>query len=100
MFPVPKPLRSSMHPHGLDGLSGLDKQKCELANQVYQSTTRLLAVALDRGVRCVLENPVSSLFWQTELLQVFASLACWCCRAFPYVPAWWTEAKERAALGL
>ena len=72
--PVPKPLRSSMHPHGLDGLSGLDKQKCELANQVYQSTTRLLAVALDRGVRCVLENPVSSLFWQTDYFKSLQAL--------------------------
>ena len=65
-LPAPKPLRSLSKPEGLDGLVGRDKAKCEVANQVYHGVAVLLQAALKRGVRCVIENPVSSLYWQTE----------------------------------
>ena len=73
-LPVPLPLRNPKRPHGLDGLRGLDKQKCETANQVYAAITKLLTVALQHGVRCVLENPVSSLYWQTDYFKALESL--------------------------
>ena len=65
-LPAPKPLRSLSKPEGLDGLVGRDKAKCEVANQVYHGVAVLLQAALKRGVRCVIENPVTSLYWQTE----------------------------------
>ena len=69
-LPVPQPKR----PHGLDGLWGVDKQKCETANQVYDDITKLLTVALQHGVRCALENPVSSLYWQTDYFKALEAL--------------------------
>ena len=73
-LPVPLPLRNNKRPHGLDGLRGVDKQKCETANQVYAAITKLLSVALQHGVRCVLENPVSSLYWQTDYFKALESM--------------------------
>ena len=67
----PVPLRSDEQPDGLDNLSGLDKLKTELANQLYESVTRivLLADALDLCV--VVENPANSLYWKTTFAQKF-----------------------------
>ena len=54
----PVPLRSDEQPDGLDNLSGLDKLKTELANQLYESVTRivLLADALDLCVGSILKQ--------------------------------------------
>ncbi|CAE7441415.1 unnamed protein product [Symbiodinium sp. CCMP2592] len=73
-LPVPQPLRSTKRPHGLDGLVGRDKQRCEVANRLYQSVSTLFQAALERGVRCVLENAASSLFWQTDYFKSLAAM--------------------------
>ena len=41
---------------------------------MYHGVTVLLQAALKRGVRCVIENPVSSLHWQTEFFRSLQAL--------------------------
>eukprot|EP00438_Fugacium_kawagutii_P007233 Skav218022 [mRNA] locus=scaffold2344:307023:309707:- [translate_table: standard] len=62
-FKVPQPLRSEQQPAGLDGLSGLDKLKTELANQSYDATAELVKLALQLRNLVSVENPKNSLFW-------------------------------------
>ena len=57
------PLRSSSKPMGVDRLSGLDKIRTELANQVYEKTAELMEFCIAHSILCSLENPENSLFW-------------------------------------
>ena len=63
---APQPLRTDSQPDGKDNLTGTDKLKTELANQLYDALTEviLLAHSLDIGV--VVENPANSLYWKTS----------------------------------
>ena len=49
-FKVPKPLRSSEHPLGLPGLSGVDLVRTEAANHVYEVTAKLVRMLVAWGV--------------------------------------------------
>ena len=62
-FKVPKPLRSSEHPLGLPGLSGVDLVRTEAANHVYEVTAKLVRMLVAWGVFVTIENPTNSLFW-------------------------------------
>ena len=62
-FKVPKPLRSSEHPLGLPGLSGVDLARTEAANHVYEVTAKLVRMLVAWGVFVTIENPTNSLFW-------------------------------------
>ena len=62
-FKVPVPLRSSSKPMGVDKLSGLDKVRTEMANQVYEKTAELIEFCVAHDILCSLENPENSLFW-------------------------------------
>ena len=62
-FKVPVPLRSAKKPMGVDNLSGLDKIRTELANQVYEKTAAIMKFCIEADVLCSLENPENSLFW-------------------------------------
>ena len=61
----PKPLRSSRQPDPLDGLSGVDKLKVELANQLYDSVRQITECAVDCGICVAIENPTNSHYWDT-----------------------------------
>ena len=56
----PAPLRSSQHPRGLPGLSGLDLLKVTKANKVYDNVFVLLMAALQHNVGVIVENPQNS----------------------------------------
>ena len=62
-FKVPSPLRSAQKPMGVDNLSGLDKMRTELANQVYEATAILVNFCITEDILCSVENPENSLFW-------------------------------------
>ena len=56
-FKVPVPLRSAQKPMGVDNLTGLDKLRTELANQVYEATAFLVSFCIKEGILCSVENP-------------------------------------------
>ena len=62
-FKVPVPLRSAQKPMGVDKLTGLDKLRTELANQVYEATAVLVQFCIQHDIVCSVENPENSLFW-------------------------------------
>ena len=55
-FKVPVPLRSSSKPMGVDRLSGLDKIRAEMANQVYEKTAELMEFCIAHSILCSLES--------------------------------------------
>ena len=55
----------------MDGLSGTDKLRTELANIVISNTAKIIRWAHERNVACSFENPGNSLFW---LVPCIASL--------------------------
>jgi hypothetical protein len=61
-FKVPVPLRSTQKPMGVDNLSGLDKIRTELANQVYEKTAAIMKFCIEADILCSLENPENSPF--------------------------------------
>ena len=71
----PEPLRSDLHPDGFTNLVGLSKSKLETANLVFEAICDVLKVASAKGVRCVIENPSSSLFWATSWFRALKALS-------------------------
>ena len=62
----PEPLRTSSKPDQKDMLSGLDKVKTELANQLYEAVTAIVLECDKLGLWVMVENPRSSLYWDTS----------------------------------
>ena len=67
----PEPLRSSTKPDQKDGLSGLDKFKTEMANQLYDSVRRIVLHCNELGLWVLVENPRNSLYWETTFAQQY-----------------------------
>lgn len=72
--PEPKPLRSDTHPHGIPGLSGIDRTKVELANMIYKFVAKFMHFIHDLGILWSVENPRRSIMWLTSWFQVLARL--------------------------
>lgn len=64
----PPPLRSHAYPEGLPGLSGISRTRVRQANKLYDFCRRVMDVCEEQGVLCIVENPESSLFWETRYL--------------------------------
>ena len=62
----PKPLRSTSQPDGLDGLTGLDKYKVEMANQLYDAVFHITECAVELDICVAIENPTNSHYWNVE----------------------------------
>ena len=74
-FKIPKPLRSTQKPMGVDGLEGLDKIRTESANIVYAATARIISFCAKHEIVCSVENPENSLFWLfPEVAQVMQDI--------------------------
>eukprot|EP00435_Cladocopium_sp_Y103_P072348 s378_g40.t1 len=108
-FKVPGPLRSKDKPMGLDGLSGLDKLRTEMANQVYSATAEIVKLCIDLDILCSVENPQNSLFWvypdMAGLLQIFPGFHvifdnCMHGGARKKSTGWWSNKAVFAELGL
>ena len=65
-YKLPAALRDADHPDQIPGLVGKDRQRVEEANQLYFETARLVRQAVQLGVLVVIENPDTSLYWQTS----------------------------------
>ena len=62
----PKPLRSTSQPDGLDGLTGIDKYKVEMANQLYDAVFHITECAVELDICVAIENPTNSHYWNVE----------------------------------
>ena len=65
-IPGPVPLRSSQFPEGLRNLSKKNRSRVSSANILYELVGRILRFAVSRNLVIVVENPRSSLFWETK----------------------------------
>ncbi|CAE7839749.1 NaCP60E [Symbiodinium sp. CCMP2592] len=74
-FQLPSALRSSDYPDMLPGLSGSDRRRVEEANQLYFEVGRLVQFACSLGLLVALENPDTSLFWQTSFFRGIEQIA-------------------------
>ena len=63
---MPVPLRSVLFPDGLPRVTGHDRAKVELANQLYDNLCDIIAHACELDVLCLMENPERSYFWNTS----------------------------------
>eukprot|EP00435_Cladocopium_sp_Y103_P017720 s5862_g4.t1 len=63
---APVPLRTDEQPDGKDSLTGTDKLKTELANQLYAAITQVILFAVALTIFVVVENPANSLYWKTS----------------------------------
>ena len=70
---APVPLRTDAQPDGKDNLSGNDKVKTELANQLYDAIADIVLLLHQWDVCVVLENPKNSLYWLTSFALRFLS---------------------------
>jgi len=61
----PEPLRAWDKPDQKDKLSGRDKVKTKMANQLYQLITTLVLECHKLGLWVLAENPRSNLYWST-----------------------------------
>ena len=65
---TPQPLRSNQYPNGIPGLCGQDLLRVEAANKLYEITAQAARIAEQNNVAWSIENPRSSLFWQTTFM--------------------------------
>eukprot|EP00435_Cladocopium_sp_Y103_P071499 s101_g37.t1 len=63
---APQPLRSLEFPLGLPSLSGDERRRVEIANELFHYTCFLFALCIVRGVLATMENPRGSYLWVTE----------------------------------
>ena len=68
---APQPLRSDLQPDGKDNLTGTDKLKTELANQLYAGISQIVLLAHHLDICVVVENPANSLYWKTSAAKSF-----------------------------
>ena len=66
----PQPLRDAEHLLGFPTLTGADKTKVELANQLYRSAIRILQICMYLGCLVSIENPARSWLWALLALLV------------------------------
>lgn len=63
---MPQPLRNEAFPDGFTYLRGKDKARVRSANTLYDLTARVARFCSDNGILFSVENPASSLFWNTS----------------------------------
>ena len=68
---APQPLRTDSQPDGKDNLTGTDKLKTEMANQLYDALTEVILLAHSLDICVVVENPANSLYWKTSFALKF-----------------------------
>ena len=62
----PRPLRSRAHPDGVPDLTSTDAARVASANALYDFASKVFSFCLKQGTLCIVENPASSLMWQTS----------------------------------
>ena len=66
MVPGPKPLRTELQPDGVDQMSQTDRLRVISANMLYSFVTEVALFCLSKNLVICIENPRSSLYWQTS----------------------------------
>lgn len=72
--PEPPPLRSSQHPRGLPGLTGLNLLRVEKANCIYDFVIELSIQRHLNEDSWSMENPSTSYYWELERMLYLMSL--------------------------
>ena len=67
---------------GLPSLRGLDASKVASATCLYDATYEVAKLCIDLGVTVSIENPQSSLFWDTDLIRQLLALCPGHCNVF------------------
>ena len=62
----PKPLRSEDFPDGLPGLRGAERERVEVANELYKFVATAIPRLNELGVVWIVENPLNSYMWRTS----------------------------------
>ena len=65
----PQPLRSSEFPNGFPWLASTDKIRVLTANSLYEFVAGAVRLADSLGIAWSIENPRSSLFWETTYIR-------------------------------
>ena len=65
----PPPLRNSRYPDGIPGVKGLHLIKLRAANKLYNFMRKLILLLDKAGVTWTVENPFTSLLWETSYWQ-------------------------------
>ena len=75
----PRPLRSKSCPDGLQNLAANDAARVVNANALYEFASKVFSFCLKRDIVCIVENPASSLMWETTWFRhlVIDSKSCW-----------------------
>ena len=75
----PRPLRSKSCPDGLQNLAANDAARVASANALYEFASRVFSFCLKHDAVCIVENPASSLMWETTWFRhlVIDSKSCW-----------------------
>ena len=60
---APRPLRSVEFPLGLPDQSPAERQRVDIANELFRYTCQLFALCVQRGVLATMENPRGSYLW-------------------------------------
>ena len=68
-YHLPVALRGKDFPDMLPGLSIKDRRRVEEANQLYFETARLVLEVQRRGILVAIENPDTSMYWETSFFQ-------------------------------
>ena len=63
--PNPQPLRSEKHPLGFPWLRGVNRERVQSANVLYEFSARIALLCEEFGTLFTIENPQNSLLWVT-----------------------------------
>lgn len=70
----PRPLRTEEHPWGIPGLRGVEKQRVEVANELYRLAVDIFRYCVAEDIFVILENPKKSLLWSIPEVQSLLNL--------------------------
>ncbi|CAE7799781.1 unnamed protein product [Symbiodinium sp. CCMP2592] len=73
----PAPLRSPAFPDGLASLRPEDHARVQSANRLYAFAAKVWTFCLEHDILCIVENPASSLMWQTSWFRTLVPRGVW-----------------------
>ena len=73
----PTPMRSVSCPDGLPSLRPEAHARVQSANCFYEFSAKVWKFCQEHGILCIVENPVSSLMWQTSWFRPIVPLGMW-----------------------
>ena len=69
----PRPLRNSMHPYGIPGMSQKDAERVSTANEIYKHMAQFCMHLDDLNIAWTIKNPTNSWLWMLPCMQVLVN---------------------------